>query len=346
MKRHSSIFNFDTLRPGRRPMLRPMVLTSLLAIGVILLCELAARWSLSHGVIQLDPTIERLVDVNVKTLREQPEAVWLLGNSTLARGVDGRLLQDHLGRPVIKLAHGSATVTAAADMLDYYLQQTNQSPRLVVVCVTKDDLNSKGFRAEVSRRYRHFTSPWFNPQQPISILWASRESIKANAFDGVRQAGRALMPHGDTSKNASTRGTTNPPTDEATVARDVSSDQEPEVDEDYLLNLARDFKLDLSALPRFSHWAAEKRIGKVVVVLMPVTDRYRAFHDEHHPELPVDAIMAGFQAACDAQGLTVLDLSRSVSGPGDFTDLYHLSNQGRQVLTPLLAHRLTELLQP
>lgn len=247
MKCRLSIFSFDTLRGSWRPGRAVW-----LAAGLVLAAEGGARWAWQKGHLLPPTTLGQLVREQVAELRSEPARIWILGNSTLDYGLDAGLLGERLGEPVAKLPLGSATVRGMAAMLDFYLRNTPQAPRHVVVCATKDDFNANGERARYSKRLlefgRRLTAKLFGLELQLS---RSRNEILEVAFAAWR-----------------------PPVKRTGLASERDWAFSGELNEraaDWLAQLARDYRLDLEGLDRLARTAARRQI-RVSLVLMPATD--------------------------------------------------------------------------
>ena len=107
--------------------------------------ELGVRLLLTYGVLEPDPTLDRHVERQVSQLEEAEAVMWLVGNSTLAEGVDVQDFNHRTGAGGIRLVHGSATLRASAAMLEYYAGRLTRPPREVLVFLLKDDLNANGY---------------------------------------------------------------------------------------------------------------------------------------------------------------------------------------------------------
>src|SRR2546423_516030 len=129
MKLLSSIFSFSTLRLHR--LKRPVPRAAILALGLLIAAEGAARVAVRSGQLDRDQTARGLIEQHKVALEETKPDVWLLGNSTLAYGVDEHLFGKRTGHTAIKLEHGSATARASAVMLDYYLDRAPRKPESV-----------------------------------------------------------------------------------------------------------------------------------------------------------------------------------------------------------------------
>ena len=148
MTRLSSIFSFDTLRASFRPGRAVVLAVAFLAAGEGGLRLAAPRFQWRDGV----PSFDLLVSRYRYALARHRPALWLLGNSTLERGVEFDRLASLAGVSIQALPVGSGTLAGQVAMLEYFLHRTPAPPRQVVFCLTKEDLNRQGKTAEISRR--------------------------------------------------------------------------------------------------------------------------------------------------------------------------------------------------
>lgn len=247
----------------------------LTALVLILAAEGAARAALNRGWLRRDMTARALVESYVDRVgREQPD-VWLLGNSTLDEGVDEAAFVRDTGRSTVKLSLGSATVRATARVLGFYLARAPRKPQAVVVFVSKDDLNRKGYRATVSEQYDDIVSGGLlaSPQRHLA-LYATRGDIQAKAgraFDRLRRlvGGRER------------RQPPRPPKDQRVFDGDPIERGSP--DFEFYRDLLKDFAFDAEAFEELAAIARAHGVADVTVVLTPSTDRYVQFHDAQVP---------------------------------------------------------------
>lgn len=317
MTRRSSIFSFSTLRGRWR-----LPAATLLAVALLVGAEALARHAVARRKIFIDPTARDLIAKHRGLVSQRRAGVWLLGNSTLGYGVDADLLERQAGVTIAKLPHGSATLPATAQLLAYYLRAAAAPPRQVVIFVSKDDLNRKGYRAEVSSEYAQLCGdPWRMPQEHL-MLWRARGAIlrRMQAF-----AAR-LLPGGR--RNAATNAPETPCF--SGVIRD---------DDEMYLRLIHDFELDTSGIGQIAAVARHGGVAEVSVVLMPCTDAYAAFHDRHVPAEPYAKIRQALAAACLAVHARFFDFGDPSTRYGDFDDGYHLNAVGAAHFTPMLVER-------
>ena len=319
MKCPSSIFSFKTLRgfvrPGRAVWL---------AVGLILGAEGLVRWAGVSGHLPPPRSLDEHVSQQLARTREAEGAIWLVGNSTLGYGVDIDELQRILGRPVVALIHGSATVRGSAAMVDYYLRNGAQKPSRIVMCMTKDDLNLNGERTATSRRYLNYGS-WraFSLERAL-ILARSREDIKR----WLRRLGQGVSVQNENSD---------------THARSIGSveftGKLSTGDRRWLHQLAERYAPDISSLDDLASMG--KSSGAPVAVLwMPVTDVYVRHHDQMAPECTWSQIQAIVLERCTPSGIEVWDMHGPFSEYTGFRDAYHLSYESRAEFTRRLMDKI------
>ena len=114
----------------------------MLAALLFIACEAVAR-----VYCVPDGSLRQLVNGYVERLNEERPETWICGNSTMNAGIDAEVMQQRLGRTVIKLTHGTATVRASVDLLEYYLSRASAPPQTLILCTFKDDLNPNGYNA-------------------------------------------------------------------------------------------------------------------------------------------------------------------------------------------------------
>lgn len=313
MTRLSSIFSFDTLRASFRPGRAAILAAAILVAGEGGLRLAAPRLEWRGGV----PSFDLLVSHYRYALARDRPARWLMGNSTLERGIEFERLASLSGIPLQALPVGSGTLAGQVAMLEYFLRRVPTPPREVVFCLTKDDLNRHGYRAEISRRYLDYGT------------WRDLTVDGLFRLDDVRKPwldclGKAL-PHPPAAAPAA------PPLFDGQLSAAASN---------HLAYLALDFAFDGSAFPRLASLSREFDFH-AVLCLMPVTDAYLQFHDQRYPRLSCDSVHARIQSLCNEHGFQLVDFTRAADGQhGLFMDSYHMNEAGRAWFTPLFANAL------
>ncbi len=322
MKPLSSIFSFSTLR-GPWPLPVAGVLAALLLLGA----EAVTRLLVKRGTLPVDPSLRELVGDSLQTLRRERPAVWLLGNSTLAAGVDEAVIRPVVGGSVAKLPHGSATVRGLAAMLDFYLRQVEVKPRQVFVFATKDDFNPHGYRAEVSRAYLDIQK---QNRVPADSNWlmlrAARGAIQME-FVSFRQrlvnvwhTLRGRAPRRSSSSGAA-----------------VFSGAPIAANDPWFGKLALNYAVDADAFADLSQLRQRHALDRLVLVLLPVTDVLARFQDEVHPAQSYASIRGRVAELSRANGIELVDWSEPTADYRLFRDPYHLNDAGKQWLSAKLA---------
>ena len=312
MTRLSSIFSFDTLRGSFRPG-RAVVAAALLVAAV----EAGARWlgprlRMEESIASFDLWVDHLD----RTLRTAPAEVWFVGNSTLHFGIDVEQAARSADRAIGKLTFGSGTLAGQVAMTERFLRRIRPGPRQVVFCLTKDDLNGAGLRADVSRTYLAYDT------------WRGFDLGRLFRMDDVRkmlgrQAGEWLA-----------RRRNGPAVAEPEPA---FAGQLTPAAEDYLAQLARDYAFDESGFAELARLS--RRYGfRAGVCWMPVTDVYAGFHDRRGFAPSAADVARRAAELCARHGLAWVDLSGTMPRDyGCYADAYHLNARGRERFTRQMA---------
>ncbi|MBC7785474.1 MAG: hypothetical protein H7144_16700 [Burkholderiales bacterium] len=324
MTSRSSIFSFDTLKIPRE-----IPKATLFALALVGLSELGVRAMMASGKLEEDVSLRKTLVRRIDTITQEKPPIWFLGNSTLDWGVDENLLSELLGRKVIKLAHGSATVNASAAMLDFYISQTGQKPERVVVTLTKDDINRNGFRAERSQTYLDLARDDKLPFAEPIMLRRARANIRDGAVDSLM----ALKGKPPQATKVIKAYDGRPLTEKSTLE----------------ISLLKDFDLATDWFAELKSACARNGLPAPVVVLMPTTDQYGAFHDQFVGESKptYEQVHAQIVSAIEKNGLICVDFSVPARGQSEyakFRDPYHLRPEGEKWFTRQLAGKLTPLL--
>jgi hypothetical protein len=305
----------------------------MLAQALLVAAELIVRAAVRHGALRPSPSMYSLIQGNVDRLRDRPYDVWLLGNSTLAFGLDERAFAELTGSSAISMPHGSATPRALAALADYYLARAARPPQTIVIFATEADFNANGYRARASRGYFDYVAGrrW----QPLDhvMLYAARESLVRRLLRAVparfRVESTDAGDEDDEGNQSGGPGATNPIPRFA--GRPITS-HNPFHDA-----LVQRYRFDAGAFDLLSKVARDHGVPHAAVVVVPVTDVHRQFFDAKLPNLPTDRVrrIAADEAA--KRGVTFIDTSVTVQGNDNFADDYHMNHDGRAIYTETFA---------
>jgi hypothetical protein len=337
MKRRFFTFNSETLQTSRLYS-RALVLALVVLLGL----EIAVRVLVARGLLPKDDSLDILVERQTRAVVEQKPQVWMLGNSTLAWGVDEELLGRITGRSVMKIMHGSASVEGSAAMLGHYLSRAPVRPRLVILCLTKDDLNAhpRSTRQSLSRDYLQFQWRAFLPSNWLYLRACRRGLVERLSWQ------KGLLFHARNHWLA-LRGL--PPMERAAppAPRDheFRYDGSPIPPEDaFYTRLAWGYSMRPKAFEKLARASDGDGNPRVLVLMMPVTSSYVEWHDARHPETPHRTVVSRVEEWCAANGLLFMDMSRVFSDPGLFQDPHHLNAFGKEQFTELLGGSLGNIL--
>lgn len=310
MTRLSSIFSFSTLRTSFWPGGAVVAAVALIAALELGIRFYAPRTSWRSGF----PSFDLLVDHYRYRLATTRPDVWLMGNSTLAGGVDVEQLTTASGRAIQALPVGSGTLAGQTAMLDYFLRRSPVPPTQVVVCLTKDDLNARGGRADVSARYLEYDS------------WRGLTVDRLFRLDDVRTTWLRKLRESLLPKPVST-----PQAAPAHFTGQLTAFASNTLDQ-----LARDFTFDSPAFPRLEALSKQYRF-RTTICLLPVTDVYLQFHDRRYPQQSFDSIVNRVGALSRNHGFDFYDFSRAAPRQYErYADNRHLNETGRAWFTPLM----------
>ncbi len=304
----SYIFSFKTLKLSYH-----LPQATIFAVVIIVGGELAVRSFILNGKLD-DRSLVGTVESYVLEIREQKPALWFIGNSTLFYGVDTDYISAELGNPSVSLIHGSSTIGGSAAMLEYYLEKCpefNPSGCTLIICYTKDDLNSNGYRAEISREYiRHIG--W----QLRLLAKSSLYRCKGSLLDGIY------------SKYIQLRGT-------EILNPDAARGYQGEYNSEWLQKLANDYTIDEAGFRAFVTVA--EKFGRCIMVNMPVTEDYIQFHDQNISPPTIKDVDDFVKQFCISNNIIQIDLSGAIPGNNMYSDPYHLNaSYGRPCLSEKL----------
>ena len=315
MIRLSSIFSFRTLRSSLRPGSAVVFALALIGMAEIGVRHLTPNLGWYEGLSSLGQWVGRL-EHELET--HQPD-IWLMGNSVLAYGVDVAALEYQTGKTAVAMPFGGATVAGSTAMLEYYIQRAPHAPKHVLYCITKDDLNLHGERAWISTKYLEYETWKGLSFDRIFRLADSRNTI-------LNYLKSALIGQ----STASAMQPSEPP------FGGVASEEKLK----YMGNLMQGFELDSDVFDRIQLLAT--RYGfDVTFLLMPVSDIYLQYHDQHGGGLSVEQVHSRIRELSLAHRFAFVDLSGMNPHEYDyFSDPYHLTPDGRRRETEAIAQQL------
>lgn len=318
MTRLSSIFSFKTLQ------LRPVVPRALLvALLVVASVEGVVRYRHAQRETHFGHSFVWLIKDYKQETKQAQSDTWLIGNSTLAAGIDEPVFEDLAGMDTVKMPHGSCNLAGYDTLLGYYLAQA-PAPKRLIVFISKDDLSRAGLRAELTKRYLNYASEsGLRPSHWLTLSF-DREALRLEAADGIDALYSAVrgQPTGKSQRF-----------DVSTVDATVFNPDKP-VEEIYNLREAvRDWSYDEASLRLIVKRARDHGITEVAVVMMPITDALAEMHDRLVPSLPYEQVRDKTRAICEEMGVPCLDLGVASGHYRMFYDAFHVNAAGRQVMT-------------
>ena len=321
MKHPLSIFSFDTLTgPWRSPK------AAILALVLFASTEFVVRAQLATEHIATDPSLWSLAREHRLEIDERRPQVWLMGNSTLAYGIDVDSLRRETGQKLVAISHGTATARASSAMLAHYLRLSPKVPETVVLFVSKDDLNMSGSRAHASRRYHRFDSLFGWQLEDLLRTYAIRSRVRSELLLTLRNVLRGVTgrePVVPTGRTSHTNG--KPATFEPKLAQ--------------LSRLSVNYSLDRGAIQTFVSVCRRHGVQRIAVWMVPVTRYYEEFHDKRNPNLSCEAITLEVENACRQHGVRFVSDAHFFSDLAHFRDPYHLNDAGRAEFTKRIIDR-------
>lgn len=319
MTRPLSIFSFDTLR------VRPGVPRSLLvALLVVLSAEGAVRYHRAESPEVYGPNLGWMMQDYRRAARDGSADLWLLGNSTLAVGIDKPAFEALAGVSSVKMPHGSSSVAGYDALLGYYLGQA-PAPERLILCINKDDLSRFGPRTDVSEKYLDYArqSP-LRPSHWLTLSFASTQlrELAVQEFDAAYSSLRGQA----TAKSQQF--------DHGSVQAMVFDPQlKPVAENSILSGVVAAWSYDEQSLRSIVDRARRAGVEQVGVVLMPCTDALAAYHNAQLPEEDYAQVRERTRNLLTSMDVSVLDLAVATNRYDLFSDSYHLNATGRRVLT-------------
>ena len=315
MIRLSSIFSFRTLRSSLRPGSAVVFALALIGMAEIGVRHLTPNLGWYEGLSSLGQWVGRL-EHELKT--HQPD-IWLMGNSVLAYGVDVAALEYQTGKTAVAMPFGGATVAGSTAMLEYYIKRAPHPPKHVLYCITKDDLNLHGERAWISTKYLEYET-W----KGLSFDRIFRLADSRNTILNYLKSG--LFGH----PTASAMQPSEPP------FGGVASEEKLK----YMGSLMQNFELDSEVFDRIRSLATRHGFD-VTFLLMPVSDIYLQYHDQHGDGVLVEQVHSRIRDLSMTHRFAFVDLSGMFPHEYDyFSDPYHLTPDGRKRATEAVAQQL------
>jgi hypothetical protein len=249
--------------------------------------------------------------------------IWLVGNSTLGRGVAAEMLSDTTGRRVAKFMLGSSSFEAQVNLAEYMLRSTKHRPKYVGIFATKDDFNRNGWRYLKSQKYlRAMHEPRVEDILASQIpVYACRTSIK-----------RWLRGERGEAASASTDGV---------PIHDLSEDWDTQP----LANDGRDYQWDGQGWQLLNELTANYPNIRFFIVLPPVTKSIERWQAAHCPYMPWRSILSRIHHKAAQIGVPVYDHADLLPSTSEFfRDNYHVNLRGQARFTRKLSAEVREML--
>ena len=300
----------------------------ILCLCVVFTAEMAARLMVRTGRLEQDKSLQKLIEDNLYALKQYQPWVWFIGNSTLAAGIDQKQLSKELGLQIIKLCHGGATVRGSAAMLDFYLGEASFKPEYVLLFITKDDLNPNSIRVINSQRYLQAMT-W---RKYLLLHYSYLRSIRGSIYRIIASLwSRLFIKQKDL---------------ESWRGKYVMTGTGVSVDNEKLLQvLMKNFAFDTDGLLFFSDVCRQYGIKHIGIILLPISEEYRKWHDREFPREPYEKIRDTIDRICRMKGITYIDLGDPL--PKDYvSDFYHLNVKGCEYINTVLSKKLSFFVKP
>ncbi len=323
----SSTSNFDSANAKSKPRRFSRWLGAALALILLLGAEISIRKLEQSALIPMPTSLDGLVLGRLDRMRTQPmkNALWLLGNSTLAEGINEDQFSTIYKRKTWKLPHGSASTAASVELANLYLEQLG-APGQIALLATVDDFNINGLRAKRSLKYTGY--------RPKPISWPRQHIHLISNGPRVRQFLSGLA-------KSIARGKFN--FDFAVRLGNGSYDGRPIRDNDGNHDqLFKDFEPDFDFIATLSKLAKAHAIAPPTLILLPVTDEHIRFREHFKPDWTYSAFRHDLKNACDAAGVAFIDAGDTRNDYEHFRDTYHANDTGKELLTSEIANKLRQ----
>ncbi len=311
MKPRLSIFSFSTIRLPFR-----LTRTLLLCVTLVVAAEAAARIMVYTGMVKETPSAKKMIRDNVSTLRSRKPATWLIGNSTLEFGINHVQIEKHSQSGSIKLCHGSATVSGSSAMLSFYLQSVSYTPKNVILFITKDDINQNGLGAHISTLYHEYAS-WRKHFKIYSYLRA----VRFNLYRKYKHMWARLMID---KQNRSQWLQEHPVINYNIDSKKITKD------------MMKNYEIDSSSISYFSKICKDNGIENILLVLLPISEEYIAWHNKTYPSLKYQHISLYISRQCKKAHIHFIDLGSPPANDDFFNDYFHLNEKGAEKITKKL----------
>jgi hypothetical protein len=278
------------------------------------------------GKVEQDKSLQKLIKDQQCSIENNKPVIWLIGNSGLEFSVDDEKLTKFVGLPCVKLCHGGATVRGSAAMLDYYLRHASTMPEYLILFMTKDDVNPNGLGAQTSGKYLEFIT-W---RRYLYRYSSSLRSIRGAIGSKIIHAWALLFVAQEHRVPFLEKydGVKLPPIDQKAITR----------------GMMKDYAFDEGGFYLLSQVCRRYRVKHVAVVVLPVAEAYRMWHNRIFPEITYEEIRKKIKTVCALLGFTVMDLGDPL--PDDmFSDMFHVNTKGCVHITDQLSQRLLKLTQ-
>lgn len=257
------------------------------------------------------PSVPRgLVNTHL-TRMQQPADAWLLGSSTLARGIDEQQVKTDSGLECHNIALGSAGPVSLAELAIFGLNETSSRPQAIFLFVFKDSLNCNRRSFDHDLRYvQAMESPTLNECIAANIPLYSyrlriRSFIRNNLADLFRLRGERRHE----------------------IERKVPEQLIDNPDRTYLMNNGRNYEIDLGRLSELAEICRSMNVD-LYLVLTPTATAAFNWQAKHYPNFTWDDITEMLHEMTAREQIGLLDYTHLFPSTNRyFTDSYHLQSE-------------------
>lgn len=266
-----------------------------------------------------------LIDGYIANMKKDYD-IWLVGNSTLANGVNTDQVEKGTGLKVLKTPMGSATGEAMCLLAIEGIKSIKKMPADLFLFVTKDDFNLKGLRGETSKNYIKSMEGKALKEQILSAipLYSYRISLKQKYGKILREffvSGKKKEKTGKLSQSDTLK---------------MKEELINETHSAHLINLGKNFTLNLKGFKQLAQLCNEKNI-RLHVIFPPVTRSVPNWQNFYYPAQNYTMVMNTIKTELKNDNIPYIDYLDSVpSTTRYFKDEYHLNKNGANMFTKML----------
>lgn len=298
----------------------------------------------------LGPRLDNAIRQNhIKAITERQPQIVLIGDSTLTKGVNPKLLSKELGKSIYSIDLPGSASTLWYLIIKNNITQVSVPPKYILIFFRDTELTMPGYRVQGQyfQQIDEYATPKdqllidrayigvMNPLERLAEAYIPIYTARLQMREGIESRVRYDLPqmtgcNADCADKALSQIFDNSNVNAQALNQEIST-----ADEDLYTTRTLDFKnqVNKSFLPEFVRMAKENNIQLVLIRM-----KTRQFTQ---PFPALDNYMNDLKAYAQTNNAVTLDFAGDPRLPANlYMDILHLNDQGKIIFTGILAETL------